>query len=338
MLKSPLRILAITNSYPTPGSPGDTPCILDQIENMRSLGVDVEVFYIDRYKGKASYLRAAWNILRLSLSKNSNYDLLHAYYGHSGLAARMQLRWPVVVTFRGSDLLSKKDSWIGRKVARTVDGLIVMTNEMQIVSRRPDAEVLPFGVNQNIFKPEEKIKARTELDLNKDEEIILFPWDPSRTEKRFDLVSAAIRKLKAEERPIRIQILYNHPPQRVAQYMNACDALVLASDHEGAPMAIREALACKLPIAAVDVGDVASVIENVDNCELCSRSIESLARGLRMILDRNTRISGRVPVEIMDLSTVSERVIGVYRRVLDRSSSTLEGKEGVHEGSDHRIG
>ena len=65
-------------------------------------GVDLEVFAFKGGKNPYNYVRA-WARLRRRLRKRS-FDLLHAQFGQSGLLA-FPKRVPLVVTFRGSDVL-----------------------------------------------------------------------------------------------------------------------------------------------------------------------------------------------------------------------------------------
>ena len=72
--------------------------------------------------------------------------------------------------------------------------------------------------------------------------------------------------------------------ERMPLFINACDALVLASDAEGSPMVIKEAMACNLPIVSVDVGDVAEIIGKTPGCRLVARDASALAAGLAQAL------------------------------------------------------
>ena len=311
-----LRVLAVTNHYPTETLPGDAPCIRDQVRVLRELGVDVDVLYLDRSRRRASYLAMAWRLFRLTFERR-RYDLVHAYYGYAGLLARLQLRVPVVVTFRGSDLLSRRNRRIGPVVARSARAVIVMSEEMRRASGRADAHVIPFGVDPALFRPSASAQARAELGLALDRRLVLFPWNPARPEKRFDLVTEAVAKLQAERGDVELITLWEAPPETVVKYMNACDALVLASDREGAPMTVREALACNLPIVAVDVGDVRAVIGDVTGCHLCHQDARDLAEKLGRVLDAGRRLDAAHLARGLDAQAASRRVLEVYRGVLD---------------------
>jgi glycosyltransferase involved in cell wall biosynthesis len=252
-----IRVLVVTNTYPSEARPGDTPSIKDQVEDLKRLGVSVEVLYIDG-KRKINYLFGALKISLLSFMPRK-YDLLHAFYGHTGVLAKLQYKYPVVVTFLGSDLLisnllSKRDRWIGQIAARVANGVIVMTEEMKKASNRPDACVIPFGANATIFKPYPAHQARAELGLKDEKKLVLFPWDPARPEKRYWIAQEVVSLLRSDY-DVELLTVFNRPREIIAKYMSACDVMLLTSEHEGAPLAIRESLACRLPVVSVDVGD-----------------------------------------------------------------------------------
>ena len=310
-----LRVLVVTNVYPTPAMPGDTPAVRDQVESLRARGLKVDVLRIDRSQGWVGYAKAAWQVF-LQNFRRRHYDLVHAYYGHSGLIAQCQFRYPVVVTFLGSDLLTRRDGRIGKLAARLADGVIVMTEEMKAAARRPDAHVIPHGINTGIFRPYPMEAARRELGLSPDEKLVLFPWDPARAVKRFDIVQQVIEQLRQSDERVRLVTVFDKSHETAAKYMNACDAMILASDHEGAPMAVREALACGLPVVSVDVGDVRQTIEGIPGCYVCSQDVSDLAEKLGSVLRQGERVDSAGLVERMGLSYAAERIISVYEGVL----------------------
>ena len=100
--------------------------------------------------------------------------------------------------------------------------------------------------------------------------------------------------------------------------MNACDALVLASDYEGSPTVIKEAMACNLPIVSVDVGDVAEVIAGVEGCYLCERTPEDLAAKLHLALSPCRRTEGRRAIGSLSLDAIAARLVREYESVLQQ--------------------
>jgi len=321
-----LHILVVTNTFPTSEKPGDTPQIRDQIDALKARGVEVDLMYVDIYRGKRGYAEAAWRILLLSF-QSKRYDLIHAYYGHCGLLARLQARYPIIVTFLGSDLLDSKDRGIGKIVARIADGIIVQTEEMKRTAKRDDAYIIPFGVNLDLFTSYPMEDARCELGLALDEKLVLFPWNPKRPVKRFDLVQEAIRIVQQSYDRVRLVSLIDQPHETVAKYMNACNVMVLASEHEGSPMALREAMACNLPIVSVDVGDVRQIIENTEGCYLCKREPSDIAEKLGLALARGSRTCGARVVRQADAAWGADQVMLLYDCVLKSHRRQRKGEK-----------
>jgi glycosyltransferase involved in cell wall biosynthesis len=120
-------------------------------------------------------------------------------------------------------------------------------------------------------------------------------------------------------------------PSKMPVYMNACDALLLTSAHEGSPNVVKEALACNLPVVSTDVGDVAERIGGVDGCVLCGRDdAESLSRALGLVFDRGGRVNGREAVADLDEWLLARKVIGVYELALMRISRAVDRLQAAH--------
>lgn len=309
-----MRVLFVTNRYPTDETPGNSPCVEQQRRAIQRLGYNVDVLFINSEQTKLNYLKAMWRIFWASQVRNQ-YDLIHAHYGYCGIVARVQFRCPVVVTFRGSDVLSRREKPLSWLVARCVDRTIVMTKEMKRLLGRNDAHVIPYGINLDLFKPRAQAEARQELGLSLEIPLVLFPYNPKRTLKRFDLVEQAVAILKEEFPDIQVLAIYDKPHEAVALYMNACDAMVLASDTEGAPNAIREAMACNLPLVSVDVGDVADIIRDTEGCYICKRTPDDIAAKLAQVLKARKRTNGRLAVSGLDLSKAAVDVATVYQEL-----------------------
>jgi glycosyltransferase involved in cell wall biosynthesis len=104
-------------------------------------------------------------------------------------------------------------------------------------------------------------------------------------------------------------------------YMNACNALVFTSRAEGSPNAVKEAMACDLPVVSVAVGDVPLRLQGIPGCEVCTDdSPETIAGALQRTLLRDARSGGRgrEATRQLDERLLTDRVIDIYRSVLGR--------------------
>src|SRR4026208_458997 len=101
-----MRVLAVTNIYPSPANPALGTYVEQQVRSLREIGVAVDVWFLDRaVEGRGVY----WH-LRSRLRERiraGRYDLMHAMYGGlmSDLATMAAQTIPTVVTIHGSDLL-----------------------------------------------------------------------------------------------------------------------------------------------------------------------------------------------------------------------------------------
>lgn len=309
------KVLLVTNQYPTAEHPGDAPCIEDQVEALRGLGVEVDVVVIDRFRSPWSYLRCALQMLWRNLHWRG-HDVVHAFYGYAGLAALFQRRAPVVLTYRGSDLLGGIDGRIGRAIAPRVAGVVTMTEEMKERSGRRDARVIPFGIDLDRVRPVPTAEARRRLGLDPTAPLVLFPYDRRRRVKRFDLVEAVVERLRDEFPKIRILEVFDRPQEELALHMSACDLFLIASDYEGSPLAVREAMAMNLPVVSVPVGDVPELLDGVQySSVVASQDVEALVEASRPVLRDRARSAGRERIAQFDASWSAREVIALYEEV-----------------------
>ena len=326
-MDKPIRVLMVTCEWPGPGQSKTAHFVKRQADFLRAAGVDVEVFAFNSAKNPFNYARA-WARLQLKLRRDE-YDLVHAQFGQSGIVA-LPKRLPLVVTFRGSDLLgivgdrggrytrlSGIQKKVSRIVARRADARIVVSEHMKKnLPAGADAHVIPSGIDFQLFEPTPKDEARRRLGLPADERLVLFVGRPTQARKRFGLAERAVEILN-ETTPARLVVAWKVAHTDVPLYMSASDALVFTSMQEGSPNVVKEALACDLPVVSVPVGDVEERLRGIEGCELCAdERPESIAAALRKVLTRGGRVSGREAVAHLDENLITARVIEIYRSVL----------------------
>ena len=315
----PVRVLFVTNRYPTTEAPGSSPCVAQQEHALREQGYELDVLYVDSQRSLLEYLRAMARVFILCHVRKC-YDIVHAHYGYCGVVARMQFRCPVVVTFRGSDVLRRGERKLSWLLARCVDASIVMTKDMKILLGLKGVRVIPYGIDLDVFRPQEQNVARSELGLPRGVPLVLFPYDPTRPEKRFDIVEQTVSILRNEFPETQLVTIADRRPEDVASFMNACDVMVLASETEGSPVAIREAMACNLPIVSVPVGDVPEVISKTQGCYVAKRTADDIAAKIALVLKERARIAGRAFVSHLGTADSAASVAQVYSGILQRSA------------------
>jgi len=331
-----LRVLMITSEWPAPGKPRTTNFIKRQADFLQASGIALDVFQFHGGGNPLNYLRA-WGNARGLLSP-ARYDLVHAQFGQSGLLA-LPKRLPLVVTLRGSDILGIVSDRTGRRslsgrvlqagsrlVARRADAVIVVSEHMK-ASLPPgvEAHVIPSGLDLEHFRAIPRDEARRRLGIPLDERMVLFVGRAHQARKRHALAAAAVEVLNARL-PTRLAVAWGVPHAEMPIHMSAADALIHTSMQEGSPNAVKEALACDLPVVSVPVGDVAQRLDGVEGCELCvDERPEAIAAALERVLRRGTRIRGREAVRDLDEHLLTQQVIEVYRSVLPQPAARPAG-------------
>jgi glycosyltransferase involved in cell wall biosynthesis len=329
-----IRVLMVTSDWLWNSWGGPAVFIARQVEFLRREGVDVDLFPFRAARQPRNYA-LAWREVRRRLNGGS-YDLVHAQFGQSGLTA-LPKRLPLVVTFRGDDLegiIGENGRYIpagwllrfvSRIVARQADAAIVVSEHMRrYLPGSVSAHVLPSGIDLELFRPEPRDEVRRRLGLPEEQRLILFVGNPALARKRFALAQGAV-DIVNRSIPARLIVGWELPHREIAALMSACDALVCTSMQEGSPNAVKEALACNLPVVSVRVGDVPLRLRGISGCELCPDDrAETIAAALERVLVRSSRIDGRSAMRDLDERLLTRRLIDIYRSVLPRTRAVTE--------------
>lgn len=260
--------------------------------------------------------RGAWETVR-RLHRERRIDLIDAHYvypdGYAAILMGERLNIPVFLTARGTDInLFSRMPLIRSKIVQALNratGVIAVSQALKqrMIELGIAAEkiaVIPNGVDREIFHPQNRETARRRLRLNLKDQVILtvgalvpvkgidrlidamallaHKEQGSRT-KLFVIgegseqaaLESQISNLKLQDR---VFLLGAKPQTELAVWYSAADLFCLASQREGCPNVIIEAMTCGLPIVAADVGDVRELVD-----QSCGRVVAtSLAEDLAM--------------------------------------------------------
>ncbi|HEX4823518.1 MAG TPA: glycosyltransferase [Candidatus Polarisedimenticolaceae bacterium] len=302
-----------------------------QIAAVQRLGVDVSTAEING-PPKLKYL----TILPTIVKKAKAVDLVHAHFGYSGWVALAQRSRPVVISFMGNDLLGKTigsgrrsigsalSIALNQMAARLASSAIVKSAEMASMLEGVDPFVIPNGVDLDAFAPIDREEARRRLGWPTDRLIALFPGNPDFPNKGYSVFAgAAATAADILGQPVETRVLWGIQPDLVPIVMSATDALVLASQTEGSPNVVKEALACELPVVATRVGDVPWLLDGAEGCFLTDREPGPMGRALARALSCGRLNCGRriLRERGLDDASVARRIVAVYDGVLKKVSA-----------------
>jgi len=329
-----MRILAVTNMYPTPERPALGTYVEQQIKGLKQLGLEVDVMFVDRLqRGVSAYLGLGRKVRKRVAQFRA--DVVHVMYG-GVMAARVTRavnNRPTVISFCGSDLLGENLSGNMRKfvsgygilashkAARRATGIVVKSKNLYQALPygldRSHARIIPNGVDLHLFKPIGRRKCREELGWNNNHFHVLFPTNCGDPCKRFSLAQDAVDRISRLGHPIEIHQLSGIPHREVPIWLNASDVMLLTSLQEGSPNIVKEALACDVPVVSVDVGDVRERMEKIEGCYLALPDPCDLAVKLHLVLTGRRRIAGRFAMQELSLEKVALRLRTFYCELME---------------------
>lgn len=328
-----MKVLVVTSIYPSNENPVLGTFVRTQVEYLKRAGVTMDLLILRGRNQKLTYLKAPF-VLRRRLSDPS-IDIVHAHYSYPGIIACTQRKVPVVVSYCGDDILgtinergkptyfSKLAVFAARLLSNQADAVVVKSRQMAGRLKRKEVFVIPNEVDFEIFRPAEKKLARAILGLDPNKKYLLFAANPQIPVKRFSLAKSAADELKKRDASIELLTVNEESQDRLALFMNACDALVFTSYQEGSPNIIKQAMACNLPIVSTDVGDVPEIIGGTSGCFVCKPDVSEFSTQLSHILKTGERTHGCERVGHLSGPAVAQRVIEVYERVLENREKHL---------------
>jgi teichuronic acid biosynthesis glycosyltransferase TuaC len=307
--------------------------------------------------GLFMYLSVLCTVRRIQ--KSYPFDVIDAHYvypdGFAGVLLARHFRKPLVVSARGSDINLFSTFPIVRRlliyVLSRASHLITVSAALRAAIidlgiPQSKISVIPNGVDGGKFKKIEKATARRMTNLPQQSPMLLSVGGLTET-KRFDRLIAALRIILDEsddEKPFLVVVgegrsrkklealisklnLDSHirlvgavAHEQLYLWYSAADVFCLASEREGWPNVILEALSCGLPVVGTDVGGIPEIISTEDIGFLTQRDSAIMATQIRKAMQKKwdsddiTRYAQSYTWE-----TVASRLRLVFETVLKNS-------------------
>lgn len=293
-----------------------SPIIKAQGDSLVKAGIDVDYFLI-KGKGIKGYLSQIGPLRKYW--KAHHFDVVHAHYSLSAYVASLAGVKPLVVSLMGSDV--KATGWHGKfvrlfsKLFRWKD-IIVKSKDMAEAVRIKGVNVIPNGVDTDLFVPMDKNECQKKLEWEEGKKHVLFPANPDRPEKDFALAQQAVELLGND---VVIHVFKNVGHSDTVFYFNAADAVLLTSKWEGSPNVIKEAMACCRPIVSTNVGDVKERMSGVEGCYVAeTHEPEELSGFLKRAIDMEGRTTGRDAIisDMLESRQIADKIINIYKNTI----------------------
>lgn len=307
------------------------------------------------------------------IQRSFDFDVIDSHFlypdGFAAVLLGKLLGKPVTISARGSDVNVYKDlsliPYLLRFALRRADRVIAVSQALATTIQGlgiPSEKlvVVPNGVDQTRFYRESQAEARGRLGLGAGQ--IVLSIGHLTANKGFDVLIRALGLLqkKHPDRRVtlvlvgegpkrnelealavalgladRVQFVGVLPHDRLRAWYNAADVFCLASEREGWPNVVTEALACGTPVVATQAGGIPEIVHAPHLGMLTDRTPQAFAESLGMALvcswDRAAiAVEGRKrswDQTACDVVSVFEAVLSSHHRTcLARFSGQANGK------------
>lgn len=321
-----LHVLVVSNHWGIKENATSAGFIVDrQINALRNAGVQISTFDVGASHSPFRLLMR-FRELRQAI-RELKVDVVHARYGTIVAALSVFTGYPTVITYCGSDLhpgasipftrkyagifLSNLASLFAREIICVSEGL-----RQALWWRRDKAVVISDGVDINLFTPGDPVEARQRLGWGLHHPIAIINAARDPQAKGLKLAQEAMKVVKATVPNAELKVIQGIKPEDMPLCYRAADVLVCASNYEGSPNVVKEALACNLPVVSTPVGDVPERLAGVHPSEIVAWESRGMGEAMSRVLSKRERSNGRQFVLELGMQKTAQRVIAVYQAAL----------------------
>lgn len=303
---------------------------------MQACGVNVDLLYT----GKLSSPLEIWRARALLREIEGGFDIVHAQYGSmcSLVASAASIR--KLISLRGSDwydmpvgpwrqrLHGVLANLLTRLGLPYYDRVVVMSHSMRDEidkrntspgSRAQRIDVVPDGLDLELFQPLDRQTCRQALGQGSDSRpwVLLTTLFEDNPIKRVPLARQAVELARQQLPDLVLKVASNVAHRDMPLWVNACNATLMTSIHEGWPNAIKESLACNVPFVSTDVSDLGLISALEPSCKTVAADPQALADALIGTLQNPTGNNLRIHVKDMEVRVIARRLRHIYYEMMD---------------------
>ena len=232
-------------------------------------GINVSKIDLPIHNNKlVSYLKFAMQIRKMS----NNYDILHAHHSYSIILGWLfkKKKSKLIGTFLSDreNNFRFKIKWVNKLFfyfTQMICDHAIVKNDQSIIWPNK-CLVLGNPVNTEKFQIKDNLWCKKKIGVSEENVIgIVISGDLNRPEKNLSEYHNIMSTLKGEYSPL---VINNINPDDMCDYINCCEFIIVTSKFEGSPNAVKEALACGVPVISRDVGDVKKLLLGLNCCHV----------------------------------------------------------------------
>lgn len=216
-------------------------------------------------------------------------------------------------------------------------------------------EVIPNGIDSQLFQPSSQAMARTALGLSLEGRYILCGSDQSQEKRKgFAMLSQVLKTCFTHSALSETTILWvgDSPPDglfaglplkmlgrisdenKMVQAYVASDIFILPSIEDNLPNMMLEALSCGTPVVAVDVGGIAEImthgregyLSKLGDEEAMVNNIISLLSTPELLKSMSVHARNRIE-DAFSAKIIAEKHLRLYQQALGRSREFVPGEK-----------
>jgi glycosyltransferase involved in cell wall biosynthesis len=194
-----MKVLIVTNMYPIDEHSYYGIFVKEYVESIESLGIKVDVFFVNGKKSRLEYFRTIPGIRKKII--NGEYDIIHAQHTYCvyqiwfGRLFKASSCPPVILTLHEGEVFAPKGNRstganpikkliyiraLKRWACQKADHIVSVEQKVLDVLRiQNPRSIIPPGVNIDLFKPIDRIECKQKIGSLSDGYVVFFPAKPT---------------------------------------------------------------------------------------------------------------------------------------------------------------
>jgi glycosyltransferase involved in cell wall biosynthesis len=205
-------------------------------------------------------------------------------------------------------------------------------------------DVIPVGVDLNLFKPMNKDKMRRVYELQSDEKIIVYVGRLEK-EKNLEFLLRAFKEINSCQTEYKLLLVGDGRDrkqlekkakdmgltnviftgamnqEKIPEMLNCADVFVLCSLFESGPLVVQEAIACGVPVVTTNVGRVKEFVKDEKVGRIVEYDEFKFSKAIEITIDSisNYNLYRRTIAEKFSFEETMSSLLKIYNNLNNRS-------------------